>query len=152
MEEGFLYMDGGEAVINTAMKLNNASSGGAISVSGGNLSVTGGEFTGNKATANGGAINATKSFTVNDTVFNGNSADYDGGAVYINGGTDTVTVEMANTAFTSNNAPDGGAIFAKGASTTTKNTDCDFTENGDAGITPVQYLLQTVRSILSAVK
>ncbi len=84
---------------------NTATNGGAI-LANGSLSVNS-NFTGNKASSNGGAIAAFGADTTISGTFTGNSATVAGGAVYLDqGGT------LANITLTGNTAQDGAAGYS----------------------------------------
>ncbi len=94
---------------------NSAKYGGAIynttagtNGTDGQFSLTGSTFTGNKATASGGALYVLyDEQTISDSTFTGNTATKEGGAIYFNGGTTTIT----GSTFTGNAAGSfGGAI------------------------------------------
>ncbi|WP_198134517.1 fibronectin type III domain-containing protein [Geotalea uraniireducens] len=73
-------------------------------------------FSGNTATAAGGAISAAGTMSISDTLFAGNSA-VQGGAIFNNNALSLVNVTLAN-----NSANSGGGIYSSGGSTLVKNT------------------------------
>jgi uncharacterized repeat protein (TIGR01451 family)/CSLREA domain-containing protein len=91
----------------------NSSSGigGAVADEEGNLNLAGSTFTGNSATANGGALfyGSDDGLALTNDTFNGNQS-YEGGAVYMAGTASTGTVAFLNDTIARNDAYEGGGI------------------------------------------
>jgi hypothetical protein len=83
--------------------------GGAVNVTGqGAVTVDGCTFEDNEASDEGGAVfaNTLGDVAVSDSVFTGNVAGGPGGALYLMG----AVIEVVDSSFTSNSAPQGGAV------------------------------------------
>lgn len=92
---------------------NNSSSGGAIyNATGGTTTITGSTFAGNFSAypSGGGAIGNQGSMSISGSTFSSNSAGY-GGAVYIAGGTVTITNSTFYRNQTDTNGTIGGSIL-----------------------------------------
>ena len=131
---GAISLRGGVADIrNTTFKNNTAATnGGAISLLNVStkLTVTGCDFLEN-AGKNGGAIYAiTGDIAVSDSLFSGNSATAAGGAVNLSA-SGKVTGKITGTAFTGNiSGTEGAALYISNSAVTA--TDCWITENTSA--------------------
>lgn len=110
---------------------STASDGAAIFNAGTLTIQDGSEITSNSSTgggggSNGGGINSTGTLTITNTTFTSNSATNNGGAIYINGGTATITSSTFNT----QNAAvidDGAAIYLNNGTLSINNST--FTNN-----------------------
>ncbi len=132
---GGIALTGGSATITGSTFSGNSatSNGGALSLSSGSsVSLTNTTFFDNNANR-GGAIYAASGLTIGaGVVFNNISRSSpniatQGGAVYMNGG--TTTVSGSNVEFTENEADYGGAFYVNGGTLRISGSDVAFTGN-----------------------
>ncbi len=107
--------NGGEAIVNHSLFLENINDGhgGAIGVGNGKLTVNNSSFVRNQAHGDGGAINISKSEgVIRNSSFVGNRTRgiQAGGAIGVG---DNVTIDISNSAFHDNYAGLGGAIATR---------------------------------------
>lgn len=130
---GALSSTGGTMTISGASFSGNTSvSGGAISLTGGSINLANTSFTNNTST-NGGAIYSSSSLTVGANVTFNTLTDAspniaeNGGALYIAGG--TTTISGAQAGFTENRADYGGAIYISSGTVNVSGSGVTFAEN-----------------------
>jgi len=157
---GAIYNNNGAvSVADTTFDSNHATTGGAIYNQGGTLTIDRSTFSSNPADADGGAIfNNTGTLTVADTsfltntgnqaaaiynrtgtltvarsIFLGNIVTASAGALYLNGGSNTIT----DSRFGSNGGVYGGAVYVAGPLTMRRST---FEGNSASGGGGAMYL------------
>lgn len=116
---GAIELDAGTLMVNNSAFTGNAATadGGAIgSFPSSALTVSGSFFWGNTSSGYGGAIQSSGALTATDSTFSGNTATTGGGAIEANGAS-TIT----NNTFVANSSPQGGAIAFLVASQTVDN-------------------------------
>lgn len=104
-------------------------SGGAISIYQGSVTAKNTEFTGNKASKQGGAIylrNVAVGLELTDCVFTGNEAVY-GSAIFTQANN---TVSITDSDFTNNTASKNGTIFVVNGTTTLENVTIQSNQGG----------------------
>lgn len=102
--------------------------GGAIAMGTGWLTVDGYNFTGNSAKT-GGAIHhnaSSQTGTITNSVFTSNTSTSQGGAVW----SQANSMQITGCGFTTNESPNGGALYVGANATTTEVKNSDFSENG----------------------
>ena len=121
---GAIYNSGTLTITQSTLTNNTATEGGAIYNDAGNLTITQSALTGNTGKFGGGAIlNYAGNLTITQSTLTNNKATTDGGAIRHNS---QIFALVSDCNFTSNTAPMGAAIFARGYIKLTGNI---FTEN-----------------------
>jgi fibronectin-binding autotransporter adhesin len=110
---------------------NVSGSGGAINLVDEALSLTDVKFTGNKASATGGAINASTatSITLTNCTFTGNSATGAGGGVSMLATTGASTLTVSGSSFTNNTSSSSGGAINGGSTVTFNVSNSAFSGN-----------------------